>query len=179
MELPNFTNPERNVTELGVYEGDVVVDLGAGTGAYTAPLADRVGEAGHVIAVEVQKDFLTNIKDLAREKGLRNVEVVWGDIEHLGGTKLKDASANAVVVSNVLFQVEDKDGLVEEAKRILKPGGKILVVDWKDSFGGLGPSQGMVLSEAQVRALLERHEFFIKKDFSAGEHHYGIVAIKS
>lgn len=175
MDLPNFTNPTTNINELGVYDGMIVADLGAGTGAYTMPLAERVGDTGRVYAVEVQKEFLANIKDAAAARGLKNVEVIWGDIERSGGTKIKDASVDAAVISNVLFQAEDKSGLLLEVKRILKTGGKLLLVDWKESFGNLGPTPEMVVTKDAARTLCEREGFVLKKEFDAGEHHYGLV----
>ncbi|MHB1118412.1 MAG: class I SAM-dependent methyltransferase [Minisyncoccota bacterium] len=178
MDLPNFTNPTANINELGVYDGMIVADLGAGTGAYTIPLAERVGESGHVYAVEVQKEFLANIKNAALSHGLKNVEVIWGDIERIGGTKIKDASIDAVVISNVLFQAESKEGLLLEAKRILKTGGKLLLVDWRDSFGNLGPTPKMVVAVEAARALCEREGFVLKKEIPASEHHYGFVFLK-
>lgn len=179
MDLPNFTNPIENINELGVYDGMTVADLGAGTGTYTVLLSERVGETGRVYAVEVQKDFLTNIKDAAGERGLKNIEVIWGDIERLGGTKIKDASVDAAVISNVLFQAEDKAGLLLEAKRILKTGGKLLLIDWKGSFKNLGPTEEMVVSPDDARALCEREGFVLKKEIPAGEHHYGFIMLKS
>lgn len=178
MDLQNFTNPEKNVTELGVFDGNIVADLGAGTGAYVEPLARRVGDTGRVYAVEVQKEFLINIKDLASQQGFRNVEVIWGDIENLGGTKIKDESVDAVVLSNVLFQAEDKAGLLAESKRILKKGGKLLLVDWKESFNSLGPSRDTVVTDSMARSLCEQAGFSMKKEFDAGEHHYGFVMVK-
>lgn len=178
MDLPNFTNPEKNVVELGVFDGTRVADLGAGTGAYIEPLARRVGNQGRVYAVEVQKDFLTNIKDLAASQGFKNVEVIWGDIERVGGTKIKDASVDSAVLSNVLFQAEDKEGLFLEALRILKHGGKLLIVDWQESFGGLGPARDAVVTKDKARALFERAGFVLKKEFDAGEHHYGFIVAK-
>ncbi len=179
MDLPNFTNPETNVSELGLHEGQTVVDLGAGTGTYTMLLAERVGESGLVYAVEVQKDFLTNIKDAATEHGFKNVEVIWGDIEKPLGTKIKDSIADAVVISNVLFQAEDKAGLLREAKRILKIGGKLLLVDWMDSFNSLGPVKGAVVPANIAREMCEQEGFVLKKEFNAGDHHYGFVFYKS
>lgn len=175
MELPNFTNPETNITELGVYDGMIVADLGAGTGAYTELLARRVGDMGKVYAVEVQKDFLINIKDMATKQGFKNIEMIWGDIERLGGTKIKDASVDAVVLSNVLFLAEDQQGLIREAKRILKIGGKLLLIDWKDSYGGLGPAKDAVLPANITQGMFEREGFVVKKAFDAGEHHYGFI----
>lgn len=178
MDLTNFTNPEKNINELGIYEGMVVADLGAGTGAYVIPLAKRVGDTGFVYAVEVQKEFLANIKDLANKAGFKNVEVLWGDIERLGGTKLKEGTADAVVVSNVLFQAEDKKGLLLEAKRILKQGGKLLLVDWKGSFNNLGPASGAVVTATEALNLCKSQGFTLKKEFNAGDHHYGFVMVK-
>mgnify|MGYP001611913285 FL=1 len=179
MDLPNFTNPINNINELGVYEGMIVADLGAGTGAYTIPLAERVGEKGRVYAVEVQKDFLTNIRTAAEARGLKNVELLWGDIERLGGTKIKDESVDAVVISNVLFLAEDKAGLLRETRRILKVGGKLLLIDWGGSFNNLGPAPEMVVTAGTARALCEAEGFVLKKEILAGEHHYGFVLLKS
>lgn len=179
MELPSFTNPEANIATLGIYEGMNIADLGAGTGAYTIPLAEKVGETGRVYAVEVQKDFLTNIKNEATARGLKNVELLWGDIERLGGTKIKDGVCDAVVISNVLFLAEDKPGLIREARRILKTGGKLLLIDWSDSFNNLGPAPAMVVTKDSARALLEAEGFVLKNEVPAGEHHYGFVMLKS
>jgi ubiquinone/menaquinone biosynthesis C-methylase UbiE len=179
MGLPQFTNPEDNIATLGIYEGMIIADLGAGTGAYTIPLAKKVGETGRVYAVEVQKDFLTNIKSAAEANGLKNVELLWGDIERLGGTKIKDGATDAVVISNVLFLAEDKTGLVREAKRILKTGGKLLLIDWSDSFNNLGPSAKMVVTKESARALCEAEGFVLKNEISAGDHHYGFLMLKS
>ena len=179
MELPAFTNPSDNIAALGIYEGMIIADLGAGTGAYTIPLAEKVGETGRVYAVEVQKDFLTNIKSAALAHGLKNIELLWGDIERLGGTKIKESSVDAVVISNVLFLAEDKSGLLREAKRILKTGGKLFLVDWSDSFNNLGPSSSMIVTKDAARALCEKEGFVLKNEVAVGEHHYGFIMLKS
>lgn len=178
MDLPSFTNPEDNIEALGVYEGMIVADLGAGVGTYTIPLAKKVGDTGRVYAVEVQKDFLTNIKNAATEQGLKNVELLWGDIERLGGTKIKDGAVDAVVISNVLFLTDEKSGLIREAKRILKTGGKVLFIDWSDSFNNLGPTPEMVVTKDTARALFETAGFVFKNDIDAGEHHYGFIMLR-
>lgn len=179
MELPSFANPEENIKALGIYEGMFVADLGAGTGAYTIPLAEKVGESGRVYAVEVQKDFLTNIKNTATSRGLKNVELLWGNIEKLGGTKIKDGGVDAVVISNVLFQAEDKAGLLKEARRILKTGGKLLLIDWSDSFKNLGPAPQIVVTKESALSLCESNGFVLKNEINAGEHHYGLLMLRS
>lgn len=179
MDIANFTNPEDNIRALGVHAGMYIADLGAGIGAYTIPFAEKVGETGRVYAVEVQKDFLTNIKNEVTARGIKNVELLWGDIERLGGTKIKDEGVDVVVASNVLFLAEDKPGLLREARRILKTGGRLLLVDWSDSFNNLGPSPKMVVTKDAARALCEAEGFVLKNEIPAGEHHYGLVMYKS
>ncbi len=174
----NFSDPQKNIQQFGLIEGMKVADLGAGSAAYTIASARQVGTSGRVYAVEVQKELLSNIKNTALKQGLSNVEVIWGDIESLGGTKIKDHSIDAVIISNVLFQAEDKQGVVNEAKRILKPQGRALVVDWKDSFGGMGPHPDHVVNEQSAKKLFEVGGFSFDRSITAGDHHYGFIALK-
>lgn len=170
-----FSDPQKNIQQFGLTEGMRVADLGAGSAAYTLAAARQVGTSGRVYAVEVQKELISNIKNSAAKQGLSNVEVIWGDIESPGGTKIQDHSIDAVIVSNVLFQAENKKGLVEEAKRILKPKGRVLAVDWKDSFGGMGPHPDHIVSEQSAKKLFEESGFSWERSISAGAHHYGFI----
>lgn len=173
-----FSDPQHNIKQFGLHEGMTIADLGAGTGAYTIASAREVGGEGRVYAVEVQKDLLQNIKNAASDAGLSNVEVVWGDIERNGKTKIKDRTVDAVIIANVLFQVEDMDGTLLEVKRILKPEGRVLIVDWKDSFGGMGPQAGEILSYEEARKSFEENGFSFLKNIDAGDHHYGFIVKK-
>lgn len=100
----------------------------------------KVGHAGKVIAVEVQRPLVDSLHNRARELGYDNVEVVWADAASHGGTKLPDAAADFVVIINTLYQIEDVAAAVAEVYRTLRPHGIVYVVDWIDSFDGLGPS---------------------------------------
>src|ERR1035437_2480142 len=122
-----FTDPVKNLKTLGLREDDVVADLGAGTGFYSVAAGELVPK-GKVYAVELQKDFLDKIKYKIKEAHLNNVECLWGNIEKLGGTKIGDNIADDAIVSNVLFQIEDKENFIKEVKRILKIQGKEVLI---------------------------------------------------
>ncbi len=171
----NFSNPQNNVLQLGLRTGMKVGDLGAGSGHYAAAAAAIVGPEGKVYAVDIQEELLAHVKDHAESKGHRNVETVWGNFEKLGGTRLRDASLDAVILSNTLFQLENRDSAVAEIKRILKPEGKLLVVDWAGAYGGMGPLPHRVVSERDAEDLFITAGFHKVKDFRAGPHHYSIV----
>lgn len=171
-----FADPEHNIEQFMLGDGAFVADLGAGSGAYSFAASRAVGGEGRVFAVEIQRELLDRLKNAASRQGHHNIEVIWGDLGRLGGTKLRDFSLDAVIASNVLFQVEDKKTLAQEIRRILKPKGKVLVIDWTDSFGNLGPSPENVFKEGEAKALFSEHGFAIEKDIQAGDHHYGFVA---
>jgi ubiquinone/menaquinone biosynthesis C-methylase UbiE len=169
-----FSDPQKNIAELGIGNGMKVVDLGAGSGFYVMEAAKKVGPSGRVYAVDVQKDLLDKVKNGATLAGLHNIEIIWGNIEKLGGTKLREAIADRAIISNTLFQVAqpDRDNLALETKRLLKSGGKLLVVDWT-SGGQMSP--GQTVNQIQAEGIFEKNGFIKEKNFDAGDHHYGII----
>ncbi len=169
-----FSDPVKNLKTLGLKDSDIVADLGAGTGFYSVA-AGKIVSRGKVYAVEVQKDFIATIKHKAKEAGVSNIECFWGNVEKLGGTKLADGVADVVIASNILFQVEDRDLFISEAKRILKRGGRVLLIDWSDaSFGIMN-----MVPKAQAREMFEHKGFVFDREIDAGAHHYGMILNKS
>ena len=96
-----FSDPATNLNKLGLTDGMKVVDLGAGSGFYSIEAAKRVGATGRVYAVDVQKDLLERLRSVGASQGLRNIEVVWGNAEKIGGTKIREAIADRVIASNI------------------------------------------------------------------------------
>jgi len=176
--LMAFANPAENLKALELSSGDIVVDLGAGPGAYTLEVAKRVAPEGKVYAVDIQKEILEKLKKDADQAGLSNVEIVWGDIETQGGSGLSDKLADKALVSNVLSQAQASYPLALEVKRVLKDGGKVAVIDWTDSFGGLGPHPSQVVTAEAARQVFEQAGFKFLSQFPAGDHYYGLIFSK-
>lgn len=177
--LGSFSQPERNIELLHVSEGGVVADFGSGSGHYVLPLAERIGEQGTVYAIDIQKPLLTRLEQEAKTRGLKNIHTIWGNVEEVGGSKLRAGILDAAILSNILFQVESKLGLLHEAHRVLKPGGEVLLIDWSESFGGLGPKQGHVVDETTAIRLAEQSGFRFVQEVFVGDHHYGIILQKA
>ncbi len=174
-----FSEPEKNINQLDIKEGWHVADFGAGSGFYAMALGKRVGDSGKVYAIDVQKDLLSAISAKAKEIGLSNVNVIWGDVDEPEGSTLADESMDACVVSNILFQSENKDNLAKETSRIVKKGGQVLVIDWSDSYGGLGPQPSAIVSKNDVKNIFTKIGFLVEKEFDAGDHHFGVVFKKT
>ncbi len=170
-----FSSPHENVLQMGLHNGMKVGDLGAGSGHYSRAAAGVVGHSGKVYAIDVQEDVLKHLKLNSHIHHQSIIDTIWGDIEKPGGTHLRDASLDAVILANTLFQIENRFGLLKEIKRILKPGGKLMVVDWAGSYGGMGPVPEKVVTESDTEAFFINGGFHKVKSFRAGPHHYGII----
>ena len=174
-----FLEPEKNLAQFHIDPGMKVADMGAGTGFYALLLAELVGPSGKVYALDIQKDLLTKLKSDALAKNLNNIEVIWCDVDEINGTTLQEKTVDRVVVTNTLFQMEKKDSFVQEIYRILKPNGKLMLVDWSDSYAGLGPTPEDIIKPDAARVLCEHVGFVFEKEISAGDHHYGFVFKKN
>jgi len=173
-----FSNPGRNVRILAPSDGAKVADFGAGSGAYTMALAEAVGARGEVYAVDIQRDLLNRIAHTAQAHGYENVKIVWGDIEEVDGVHIRDNMLDMVMIANTLFQTEDKHRVLQEAWRVLKNGGILAIIDWNDSFRGLGPRQEDVVTQHAASLLAVDNGFVVQKHFDAGAHHYGLICKK-
>lgn len=169
-----FSDPAKNIEQFGLAKGISVADFGAGSGFYTMYAARAVGN-GMVYAIDIQKDLLKKIKDGANIEHLSNVGIIWGDVEKIGGTKLRESSIDAVIVANILFQAPEKNNICLEAKRVLKSGGKVFVIDWLGSFGNLGPRPEDVFLPSVAKEMFQKNGFILEREFNAGDHHYGLI----
>lgn len=170
-----FSDPVKNIESAGILPGQNIADFGAGSGHYSIAAAKALMATGRVYAIDAQKDLLSKLKNQAAREGLYNLEVIWGNIEKPNGVKLPDYSVDLVLLCNVFFQAENKDDLIKETKRVLRLGGRVLVVDWADSFGNLGPPPEMIIKKDEMAEIFQKAGFHLEKEISAGSHHYGMI----
>ncbi len=152
-----------------------VADFGAGSGAYTLSMAEVLEGSGYVYAIDVQRDLLRRIHNEAHKRGYKHVQILWADLEKKGASKLADRSLDFVLISNLLFQLPDKSAPLLEAWRVLRPRGRLGVIDWSESFGGMGPIKQNVVSKEKALELAKHAGFELQREFQAGAHHYGLI----
>jgi len=170
-----FVIPEVVVTQFHLREGDIVSDFGAGSGFFLPALSQVVGESGKVYACEIQRALVDKIGDTVLSEQLSNVHPLWCDLEEVNGIKIANEELDVAILINTLFQIEDKDTAVQEMGRTLRKGGKFFVVDWTESFAGMGPMPDNVIQANETEVLFERNGFVLERDFPAGDHHYGLA----
>jgi ubiquinone/menaquinone biosynthesis C-methylase UbiE len=167
-------NPEETIKPLLLLDDSRVADFGAGSGGFTLA-ATKYVHSGKIYAVEIQRELLPMIAGKIDAEHAGNVEVIWGNIEEMGGSKIKDSSVDAVILANTLFQLDDKRMTAREIKRVLKNGGKVLLVDWAGSFGNMGPREEDIVPKKSALSLFEEEGFSLQKEIPAGDYHYGMI----
>ncbi len=170
-----FVVPSVVATHFQLRPGDKVADFGAGSGYFLETLSKLVGDEGSVYACEIQKQLVEKIGDLVRLKNLSNVDPLWSDVEEIEGTKIPTGILDAGILVNSLFQFEQKEIALQEIFRTLRNGGKLFVIDWANSFSGMGPQADQVVDKDEAMALCETAGLVLEREFDAGDHHYGLA----
>ncbi len=171
----SFLEPEKIISQLELKPDYHVAEFGCGPGGFVIPLARKLFK-GMVYALDIQEEALSALTGRARAEGLNNIRKIRCDLEEPKGSRIQDNLMDLVVVSNILFQSEHKEAMLKEAKRILKPKGQMLIVDWKKD-SPFGPVEGRVELE-DIKAILIRLELKQKKELEAGTYHWGVVLEK-
>jgi len=170
-----FMNPDKIVEELRIKSGMFVADFGCGAGYFTIPIAKAIKNSGKIYAIDVLNETLENVLSKAKLYDLLNIKTVRANVETVGGSKIEDSSVDLVVLANILFQCNDHNSVLTEAKRILKKDGSIVVVDWIPQKVPLGPKYEHCLSEENVKKLSIKNGLKIIRKIDAGSQHYGMV----
>ena len=172
--MEGFLNPSKVLNELKLKGNFIAADFGSGSGGWAIPLAKRL-KFGKVYAIDILQEPLSALKSKGEMERVYNIETIRSDVEQKKGSKLPDSSCDLVLLTNLLFEADDKKVIMEEAKRVLKKGGKILVVDWLPE-AAKGPEKRV--SPEEVKKIAEDLGLKLEKEFQAGVFHYAFLFTK-
>jgi ubiquinone/menaquinone biosynthesis C-methylase UbiE len=170
--MNEFLNPKVVLEKLDLKENFIAADFGCGSGGWAIPLA-KILTKGKVFAIDVLEEPLSALKSKLRGEGINNIELKRANVER--GVPILSNSCDLVLMTNLLFEVENIENVLKEGKRILKTGGKILVVDWKTE-ASFGPEKKVNIEN--VKRLAEKIGLKIKEEFEAGDYHWGLILEK-
>lgn len=173
--MADFLKVDEILQNLIFKEDMQAAEFGCGSAAFAVALARKMPK-GRVHALDIQEEKLSALKGRLSAERLTNLYTVLCDLEATRGSKLPDATLDIIVIPNVLFQAHDKNAILKEAQRVLKSGGQLLIVDWLKR-GSFGP-KGELVSLNEVKTMAESLHFHLKREFQAGEYHYGLLFIK-
>jgi ubiquinone/menaquinone biosynthesis C-methylase UbiE len=154
--------PEQMLDALKIKPGDTVADIGAGAGYTSLRLARRVGPEGVVLATDVQTQMLALLTDNARAAGVKNIKAIRATQTE---TKLPDGQVDLALMVDVYHEASDPEALLQGLKKALKPGGRLVFVEFRgeDPEVPIKPEHKMTL--AQVRREVEPQGFRFQENF--------------
>ncbi|HOK35143.1 MAG TPA: class I SAM-dependent methyltransferase [Candidatus Pacearchaeota archaeon] len=168
-----FLNPQKIIDSLEIEKGSIIADFGCGHGYFTFPLARRVGEEGKVFALDVLPEALEAVNSRMKIEGVKNITIKRCNLEKEKGSGLPDESCDIILMANLLFQTENDQSVIQEAKRVLKKEGKVIFIDWQENVP-LGP-QGKRVKQEEVKELFFKEGFSFEKDFPVDNYHFGFI----
>ena len=119
--------PNRVMKEIGIREGMIVVDFGAGRGYFTGRIAKRVGKSGRVYAVDKNEDHLSAISDLVQADDLENVEII---LAKNMDRQVPKGGVDLILMVNVLNLLEKPAEVLSTLGQSLKRGGEMVIIQW-------------------------------------------------
>ena len=162
--------------ELDLREGMTVLDMACGPGDYALAMAAIIGAGGAIYAADLWVEALARLQKNAEAKNIRNINTIVGDVSRR--LPMADETVDLCLVATVLHDFV-REGVafeaLEEAGRVLKPGGTLAVVEFKKIHGPPGPSIEIRLTSADVERLVSPHGFIKRGMSDVGPYNYLIT----
>ena len=170
-----LASPSDMLKHVRVMPGMRIADFGAGGGAYSSILLDRIGEEGQVYALDALPQSLESLRRVALQKGKRCMTVCT-DFEN--ELPMRDNLIDLAILANTLHGVDParRPDFVAELRRVVVPGGQVLVLDWAGSFDNMGPPQSLLVVPVDAVRLFRSQGFNTSTMLPAGTHHFAFVA---
>lgn len=167
-----FLNPSEVLNKIELKSTMIAADFGVGSGGWTIPLA-KILKDGIVYAIDILEEPLYALKMKLDLEKIRNVKVIRSNLERKMGSTLPESFVDLVLIVNLLFQCENKKAVLEEAKRITKTGGIILVVDWIKDNPLTKEIEFVSLKEIEEKG--RQINLKTEREFEAGKYHRALI----
>lgn len=161
--------PDKILPLFDLQLGDIVADFGAGNGFFTIPIAQKTKAT--VYAIDIEPKMLAGLDNHASQHGINTIKTITAD---LANTTLDNESVDKIFSSFVMHEVPDLVAVMKEIKRILKPDGKILILDWEAVEMNQGPPLHERIPSNQLKKAFEKQHFKVEKQMINS----GIYALK-
>lgn len=165
--------PEETLKKAGFKDGMSLCDIGAGTGIFALPAALITSE--EIYALDISDEMIEILETRKEERDLYNMEVIKVTSETL---PLKDKSCDMAIMVTVLHEIENKNMILKEIRRILKPNGILMIIEFYKNQTIMGPPMEIRISEKELLSMLRAEHFEIEKKFVLGENLYGVIGKK-
>lgn len=169
-----YQKPHEVLTALAIEPGEVIADIGAGSGYFTFRLAHRVGDKGRVYAVDISPDMIRHLNRRIRELKAMNVTAILADADD---PLLADASIDRFFFSDSWHHIENQSKYLSLIKKMLKPGGEIIMIDFHKKELPVGPPMQMKIAREDLIRQMESNGFRLTKEHTFLPYQYFLVFV--
>ena len=167
-----YQKPEAVVAALRLRPGEAVADIGSGSGYFTLRLAQAVGPAGRVYAVDVDPNMVRHLNRRVRDAGVDNVRSVLAEPDD---PLLADASVDRFFVCDTWHHIDDQAKYLVLMKKMLRPGGEVVMIDFKKEATPVGPPLGMRIAKEDLVKQMQASGFSLAAEHTFLPHQYFLV----
>ena len=166
-----YQKPREVMQALDVKTGEIIADIGAGSGYFAFRLARHVGATGRVYAVDVSPDMVRHLHTRVRDMKLLNVSPILARADD----PLLPQPVDRFVVVNVWHHIEQQTRYLELMKTLLKPGGQVVMIDFHKRDLPVGPPVPMKIARADLIRQMEQHGFRVAREHTFLPYQYFLV----
>jgi ubiquinone/menaquinone biosynthesis C-methylase UbiE len=167
-----YQKPDEVMKALALKPGEVIADIGSGSGYFTLRFARAVGEKGLVFAVDISPDMIRHVNRRVRDAGIRNVVSVLAEPDD---PLLPDGSVDRFVIVDTWHHVEDQAKYLGLMKRMLKPGGQVVHIDFQKRELPIGPPLAMKIARDDLVKQMQGAGFTLAAEHTFLPYQYFLV----
>jgi arsenite methyltransferase len=167
-----YQKPHEVMMALSLKPGETVADIGSGSGYFTLRIAAHVGDKGRVFAVDIDPELIRFLNRRIRDAGVRNVQTILAEP---ADPLLPDASVDRFVIVDTWHHIEKPLDYLALMRRMLKPGGQVVMIDFQKRELPLGPPMAMKIAREDLVRQMEANGFHLVKEHTFLPYQYFLV----
>lgn len=167
-----YQKPHDVIMALDLKEGEVVADIGAGSGYFALRFTHHVGDKGRVYAVDISPDMIVYMNHRIRDLQLKNIVTILAEPND---PLLMDASVDRFFICDTWHHIENQSQYLAAMKKMLKPGGQVILIDFQKKELPLGPPAEMKISRDDLVRQMETNGFKLAKEHTFLPYQYFLV----
>ncbi len=172
-ERRKWQNPEAILADIGLKPGFTFIDIGCGGGFFALPAAGMVGTRGEVYGLDTDALSITSLKKQGAREGLTNLRLTIARAEE---SVMCEQCADIIFFGMALHDFQEPSKVLENARRMVKPTGRLVNLDWKKEPMELGPPLRIRFDEETAARLIEAAGFSVETIKDSGPYHYLVIA---
>lgn len=167
-----YQKPQEVVAALALKPGEIVADIGAGSGYFALRFAAEVGATGRVLAVDVDPEMIRHLNRRVRDAGLSNVQTVLSEPDD---PLLADGSVDRFVIVDTWHHIDKQVEYLALMKKMLRPGGQVVMIDYQKKDLPVGPPMSIKIAREDLVRQMETAGFRLAKEHTFLPYQYFLV----